>query len=402
MINLLLYICAPVCVAVICLGLLSAQAEEATKDNMLPFKLVAQGIFPSKHTPLGRWAAGDLYGNGHELFVAEAERRNEGIPTPGGGTAGVGKAKLTAFRWPGMERVWQYPARYLENSPDLAVLGIAWAVGDTDDDGKEEILVFEGETLYRHEWGGKHFQSDTFLFPGVGIIDQAIVGNIDNAGANELITFSFSKTDVPKSSDEDVESFDQDLTLSIWQVSQNKYEILWQDSGELGYHITVWMPPDELVTVGDVENTGKNTLVVSHAQSDASPTHYDFLTWADTSLKLKRSIVLTDGKIWHYKDYYWPSGEPPKDQFWMLGSFHPVKRKNKTWLLGGSAGPRIQGYTDAIIHLENGNYVSLYVKLEGFSGGDLRDRRTLWLDPDGNGNGLLCFSDSLHLFFRPK
>lgn len=316
--------------------------------------------------------------------------------------AGVGKAKLTAFRLPGMEPVWQYPARYLENSPDLDILGVAWTIGDTDDDGKEEILVFEGDTLYGHEWDGKHFQSDTSAFLGVGIIDQAIVGDIDNAGGNELITLSFRKTDGPKSGGEDAESYDKNLTLSIWQATRNRYERLWQDSGELGYHITAWMPPDQLVTVGDVENTGKNTLVVSHAQSDVSPTHYDFLVWADASLKLKGSIILTDGKIWHYTDYYRPSGEPPKDQFWTGGPLHPVKWKDKTWLLGGSAGPRIQGYTDAIIHLENGNYVSLYPKLEGFSGEDLRGRRTLWIDPDGNGNGLLCFSDSLYLFFRPK
>ena len=398
MIKTLLYVIVPLCVAGICFMPWSAQSGEATRGDTLTFRLLAQGTFLTRGSSIGRLVAGDFYGNGHELIIAEANWMQDALPSADGGEVGVAKAELTAFRLPDRERVWQYPARYLQNLPDVDALGIAWTVGDTDDDGKDEILVFEGETLYRHEWNGKNFQSDTFAFPGVGIVDQALVGDIDNIKGNELITLSFSKTDGYEFGDEDMGAAGPaDYTLSVWRVKQNKYELAWQDSSEMGYHTYVVIPPDRLVTVGDVENTGKNTLVLSHAQSDVSPTHYDFLIWADASLKLKRSIILSDGKIWHYKDFYPRSRRSSEEEFWMLGPFHPVKWNGKTWLLG-SWFPGILGenITHAIIRLENDNYVSLELSPSG----TLRGEEILWIDPDGKGKGLLCLSDSLYHFYR--
>lgn len=332
---------------------------------------------------------GDLYGDGHELIVAEVNMKREALPCKGegGGSVGVAKVELAAFRYHNEEWtiVWQYPMRYLGNNPEVNVRGIAWTVGDTDNDGREEILIFEQRTLLRHEWNGSNFEKVTFLFPE--IIDQAIVGNLDSENGDELITFGLTET-----YDSDRYYLDPSYTLQLYQSNRFNYELIWQDSKRMGYSNTGIIPPDKLVTIGNVENTGKNQLVVMHAQSDVSPSHYDFIMWEDAGLELKKSVILALGKSWDYDVFYSRKPQPETPPY-IVGDFQVIDMDKKTILL-----TRNQSWSNVAIRLEEDKYKLLDLLPRDV----LRYRYVVWINIDGKGKGFLCINGNQYHFYRRK
>ncbi len=345
-------------------------ADEPTEEHTMAFQLEAQGETALTDVRHSRIEVGDLYGDGCQEIIAEVNWSCEALSSKGGGTAGVPKAELRALRLGEQDWVWQYPIRYLGNLWDVDVLGIAWTVGDTDNDGKDEILVFEGDTLYTHEWNGRHFQKQIFTFPHVGIVDQAIVGDLDGEDGNELITLSFHKTA------DDIALIDQEdlsgpaYTLAVWRLGEDGYEPVWQDSKGMGYGSSGLIPPDMLVTIEDIENTARNQLVIMRAQSDVSESEFDFLVWQEGALTLNKHIVL--------------SGE----RSYVSGGFQPIGWRGKVYLLIPTYVDRSQEpmrIAPAIIEWRKNWYRTLRVSPEEALDG----HRLSWIDPDGKGKGLL-------------
>ena len=364
---------------------LQTSIVDTNKSEVLVLKLVAQGDMP--FTNIERLLSGDLYGKDYELIVAEITTKREAVPSKGGGKTGVRKGEILAleFRNGEWKIVWQYPERYIENIADVKVRGIAWTVGDTDNDGVNEILIFEQHALNRYQWNGNSFKKDTFTFPE--IVDQAIVGDLDGKVGNELVTFSLSEITEDKRC-----YIDPQYTLAVWSLIDDKYELIWQDSKKMKYCSALAIPPDELVAVTDVENTGKNKLIVMHAQSDVSPSHYDFLVWENNSLKVDKSIVLGEGKIWKYSEYY--SRTRPERTPFIMDRFHAVRLNNRTKLI-----TRDHTYFNrVVIQLEKNGYKVLDLLPDGA----LQCDRILWVNLIGKGKGLLCIARTQSIFYQFK
>jgi hypothetical protein len=378
--------------------------EQALVADSLPLKLASEGNLPTGVSYRGKWLPGNLRGDGVDLLVGEANWRQDGLPSAGGGMAGVAKAEITAFELSDAKKVFQYPTRYIETLVDVDAQGIAWTVGDSDRDGLDEILICEGEVLLKHEWSDDSFAVDTLHLPGTGHVDQILVGNLDDEQGNELIALSLGLGALPDYTDETGSVLGAvSYALTLWREKGGDLHQVWGDSAGLGYQSYVVIPPDRLVAVGDFFNEGRNQLVLRRAQSDVSPTEYDFLVWGRTGLNPVRRVVLSNGRVWNQEDYWtyqprddtYPEKQGPAE--FIVGDIQPVRVNDRTYALAHRFPAEPGVVTNhTIIELSGETYIAAAVSPREALQGDC----VLWADPDGKGKGLLSFSGSEWSFYR--
>ncbi|MFQ5906793.1 MAG: hypothetical protein ACE5JA_09505, partial [bacterium] len=277
-----------------------------------------------------------------------------------------------------------------------------WTVGDTDDDGNDEIWVFVRDSLYKHEWDGTRFRREVFPLPGTGRIEQAIVGDVDNRQGNELIVFGLRDTAdwLPP---ENVPGclLGPPYILGVWKATKDRYKLIWQDRKEMRYYTHDIMPADKFVAIADVENTGKNQLVIEHSQSDVRPTRFDFLLWRDGGFGVNKSVVISGGKLWNYEEY-WARGDIGNS---VVGAFLPMRQHSETCLY--SFGYWDSSLRNALIFVSNNQFAILDISPEELllPYSHYRDHDqlfTVWMDPDGKGKGLMriAYLKKYYLFYR--
>ena len=88
--------------------------------------------------------------------------------------------RATIFKWNGNEYETQFDISWPEGEP--VIEGID--VGDTDDDGLNEVVVGAGET-YIMQWNGSTYVEEAVL-PTFGWMAVVCVGDCDNDGKNEI------------------------------------------------------------------------------------------------------------------------------------------------------------------------------------------------------------------------
>jgi hypothetical protein len=126
------------------------------------------------------------------------------------------------------------------------------------------------------------------------IIDKAGLGDINNDGTDELILFSHKKesetnyTDMPNG---------YIFNLNVYKIGDDKADLLWSDNGTLQYGNPDVTPPDDMGSVGDIDNSGQNILIIRHARSDMSPAVFDFLQWENNALSIQQTISFEADKV---------------------------------------------------------------------------------------------------------
>lgn len=88
--------------------------------------------------------------------------------------------RVTIFKWDGTEYITQFDYTWPDGEP--VIEGID--VGDTDDDGLNEVAVGVGET-YILQWNGSTYVEEAIL-PTFGWMAVVCIGDCDNDGKNEI------------------------------------------------------------------------------------------------------------------------------------------------------------------------------------------------------------------------
>ncbi len=120
-------------------------------------------------------------------------------------------------------------------------------VADTDNDGKNEIVVTTGSnvTVWEHNPDGTYSLSWSEYIQNVGWgVTAAVVGDIDNDTENEIVVAASSPHDVSSGG-----------TIRIYEYKNGTYVSFW--STTIGEYIE-----HNGLSIGDADNDGKNELLV--------------------------------------------------------------------------------------------------------------------------------------------
>ena len=118
-------------------------------------------------------------------------------------------------------------------------------------------------------------------------------GDIDNDGMEELITFSHNKKDEKHHED----NISYSLILTVYKFKKTGLELIWTDDAKFGYGYSNVVPQgDTLAGIGDIDNSGRNRLMIIHPSSDVSADSYDFLIWKNGVLKKEYVDAVFEGK----------------------------------------------------------------------------------------------------------
>jgi hypothetical protein len=299
----------------------------------------------------------------------------------GGGQAG--------FRVQPAETTWQELGRIPCNRGRLGQF--YWMTGDVQNMGHDEILTWHDRTVTRWRWTGIDFRPDSARFPY--LIYQLRIGDVRNSGTDELVYFGC---------DSDYAYARYHLCIAHWG-GQEPIQ-LWEDSTKLGY--SRGDMGEFLLGVADVANLGYDQVLVSMSQSDVRPTTFQRLVWnqSEQRLQVQSRFELFNlqaaGQVsdtlmrLHARGVSGPAPSALPAEF-ESGPVSIFRVDDTTWLQGAVFGTRPFAGHPRTLRLQGD---SLAASLPQFR--NLPRTGTLFINPDGNGIGLLALTGSTFEFYR--
>ena len=269
---------------------------------------------------------------------------------------------------------------------------IDWTVGDIDGNGYDEIICINDSIISVHSWNKEEYNAEAYPVPFSS--EQMISGDIDGDGKDELAVFCVKG---------EIEQYKWGkLELSIWKFKDDSFRKIWTDESALGYTYSFTIPPDFLQSMGKYGRDNKRYVIISKAQSDVSPTVYEFLKWTNNRLERiaqrnfikpgayypapavrKDAVNRRNRKIESYKAHFGSSRLIP--EYYICGHIDLVEYKKQDYILG-----QICGSTDntgyALISIKY-DLASSSWKIKQFFGGSWS--QGLWMNIDGKGEGAL-------------
>ncbi|OGS27051.1 MAG: hypothetical protein A2297_10295 [Elusimicrobia bacterium RIFOXYB2_FULL_48_7] len=256
-----------------------------------------------------------------------------------------------------------------------------WGAADTDNNGKDEILLFYNGILKKYEWDGAKFGETEIEFPEV--IDSFITGDINNDKINEIAAFSYFKGDIEKSQE-------FKANFCIWNVSGGKAEKLWEDNKQLEYKNNSFIPPDRLNCISDIDNDGITELIADRGQMGATPTVYDFYVWKSTGLVFAGAKVFSKNKIYGSNEFVKKNLSAENKVPYLIGPFTVIRenRRNKivAWCMDSAAG------RPKAVAVSAGKTGFKIEKTLFSNPGDMPPPAVSWINFDGKGRGILVIS----------
>ena len=277
-----------------------------------------------------------------------------------------------------------------------------WTTGDLNTDGTDEIL-------YSGPGGFKYSQTIDkrlkFLdLPFSEIPDQFLIGDFGRWSENNLVVFSHGPSDIGE------ETGGYDLRLGLYyfstEYSTGVYH-LWCEHHAFNYSKPRTVPPNRLQTIGTVDASTTPFLIISDNQSDMSPTGFDFLSWDGERFRMeKRAVSFSSSNIvllsapTHKRAPDWVGNVP-----FIMGLRH-LRFNRKSYLAAkiidtivhsDNKYDLIYRWTSGIIR--NGVFIETGFPLlttEFFDAGMDNPHDSYWINPDGNGPGILTLNLSNH------
>jgi hypothetical protein len=264
----------------------------------------------------------------------------------------------------------------------------AWTVGDLGGKGQDAVIAVAGKTLGIYSRKGSKFGCTRYRLPY--FVDDVKVGDVNNDGHNELVMLTYQRL-FPDSEG----SFHYHVVTA--RVTGDSFTELWNDSARLGVIRDEECGSDRLVCVADVKGVGRNQLLCARGQSDVSATVYVVFNWQKGRLTAAGEFLITDTLLSGAEtrsvpappfaptpmlvesDSGWNDGSPEGP---VMGDWIPVEFN------GGSAFlvPWFGYATCKLARIAHDTFQVLDTLPDR---DDFLYVRAYWLDPDGQGKGIL-------------
>lgn len=170
-------------------------------------------------------------------------------------------------------------AKLIWTGPKLNKLENAMTYGNLFGDNSKAFYVVYKNRIEQYKYNGKKFLKQEFKLPVLYTPKQAKIGDIDNDGKNELVVFVSDKEGRFTSSEK--------LSLIIYKTNE-KSELTVAYFGTFSYK--GGQNPDTLVCIDDIYNTGQNKLVIKLGKSDVGPSEYKVLSFQNNKLYKERIL----------------------------------------------------------------------------------------------------------------
>ena len=158
--------------------------------------------------------------------------------------------------------------------------------GDIDNDNNDELLLIKNKTIIIYNFADGHFDRAAYELPYYP--ENALIGDIDNDSLNELVMLCADEPDT-------IDRFNSYYNLCIYDYYERKPVLTWSDNGDLkllSSHPVV--PPQRLMCIADIDNTGYNKLIIPGMKSDASPTYFLLFSWDNNTLIRSKQFRITE------------------------------------------------------------------------------------------------------------
>jgi len=158
--------------------------------------------------------------------------------------------------------------------------------GDIDNDGDDELLILKNSSITIYNFTDGNFTGATYEFAFYP--EDALIGDINNDSSNELVMLC---ADEPGINDR----FDTEYNLCIYNYSDQELDLFWSDNSSLKLSSSnAVVPPQKLMCISDIDNTGYNKLIIPGIQSDVSPTYFNVFYWHESALIRSGSFRITE------------------------------------------------------------------------------------------------------------
>jgi hypothetical protein len=276
----------------------------------------------------------------------------------------------------GLGRIGTVP---LPRLPEQWSVALRWCRHEIAPDSVEELLVAQGNSLWRFRWvDSTPGLIGTLCLPSAGAwIEDFVFADIDGDGTQEAVIAAADRRPADR---DDVPEMHQ---LLVCRPAGDSLQVVWTDQGafELECASSV-MPPSRLLGFWDVRNVGRPELLYEEAESSVGPCTFEAYEWRDVELVLARRFRLAE-------DCLFAPGVPDTERFWYVTAMSPAVEDGRTRLRVCSVDDRFYSGDRTTwvqqIKLHGDTVVSAATLLSGDK------ERSFSLDPDGNGHGVLEF-----------
>jgi hypothetical protein len=257
---------------------------------------------------------------------------------------------------------------------------------DFDNDRDDELMLMNERSVAVYDFEQGNFVRDFFDFPYYP--EAALIGDVDNDSLNELVMLC---ADEPYTNDR----FNTYYDLSIYQYSGHQLNPAWSDSGSLRLKsANAVMPPQRLMCIADIDNSGDIELIMPVIRSDMSPEYFIVYRWSESAIGLDYSFRITelsDTLVTSPEQYQRkPTNrtresiaklkDKPRFTQYAVSDAIPGKLNGATYFL---TDIMYSGMYPAIIRIDDNKLV--IKRLSDIA----RDSRELkWFNIDGNGTGI--------------
>ncbi len=268
-----------------------------------------------------------------------------------------------------------------------------WISCDVDNDGKDELVFFNGSTVDVLRFNPAYAKRSRYLrkahdlpmLAGHQALQMA-AGDLDGQDGDELAVFSSPGSTKTNAADKDFVEVKYFLSVLKWQSDRNTLDVIWSDEASLGYHDFGITSPPSLVGIGDMLNTGVSHLIIRDSQSDVSPSRFDLLDWSGKDMRKDKTVILANGRVWPNKE----NDEPPDDTWepFVWYDFRVVKMQDETVILAPLSGRA--GTYHSLLRISGDIVESVGLTITPVKGiGQVLPNPVHWINLDGKGKGLL-------------
>lgn len=210
---------------------------------------------------------------------------------------------VISYYKPKLYEIKDKKTRLIWTGPKLNDLENAIAFGSLGNEPASAVYVFYPGKMDQYKYNGKKMIKKSFVLPVKYYIKQAVIGDIDNDGINEIVAFASDKNAKyaqqeklsllvykckfdNKDKEKEKEKYkDKDRDKETEEEKENtkeKHEFNIIYFGAFSYSGGDY--PDKILGVKDIYNNGENKLLIMFGAQNASPAQYKVLSYKNDKM----------------------------------------------------------------------------------------------------------------------